>query len=448
MSAETLTGEVTDLLQQLIRNRCVNDGTRESGEESRNADLLRDSLDGCGVDLERYEPVPGRASLVARLEGADPTAPSLALMGHTDVVPVNPDGWERDPFGGELVGGEIWGRGAVDMFNLTASMAVTIRRLAESGFRPRGTLLYVAVADEEALGTHGAKWLVDNEWDAVRCDYLVTEFGGFRLPLPLPGGPRLPVMVAEKGTAWCWIRVRGTPGHGSSPYRTDNAVVKAAEIVRRIAEYQPEPTIHDAWRTFVGSLGLPPEGRDALLDPAAVKTAYESGDLAFARLVYSCTHTTLAPTIARGGVKHNVIPDTAEIAVDVRTLPGHGQREVEAMILEAAGDLADSVTVEFIQEENPASSSPPDSPLREALQRTSGRLVRDAQTIPFFIVGATDARFWRRKGTTAYGYGLFSDRVPMNDFAAMFHGDNERVDQESLRLCAELWDELVREMLG
>src|SRR5436305_14043988 len=127
-----VVGEVTELLQQLIRNACVNDGRAESGEEGRSADLLTSYLEGSGLDLQRYEPLPGRASLVGRIEGRDPAAPTLLLMGHTDVVPVNPDGWAHDPFGGELIDGEVWGRGAIDMLNLTASMAVALRRLADS----------------------------------------------------------------------------------------------------------------------------------------------------------------------------------------------------------------------------------------------------------------------------------------------------------------------------
>src|SRR6266487_1313808 len=195
------TGEVTDLLQQLIRNRCVNLGDPESGQEQRNADLLGGYLEGAGLDLERFEPLPGRRSLVARIEGSDADAPSLCLMGHTDVVPVNPEGWERDPFGAELIDGIVWGRGAVDMLNTTASMAVAFKKLATTGFQPRGDLIYFAVADEEALGTHGAKWMTENEPDAVRADYCITEFGGMRLPFS--DAPKLPVTVAEKGTYWC-----------------------------------------------------------------------------------------------------------------------------------------------------------------------------------------------------------------------------------------------------
>src|SRR5437762_2945282 len=133
-----LANESVDLLSQLIRNECVNDGTPESGHESRSVDLLAQYLGDSGLELERYVAQPGRENLVARIEGSDPTAPTLLLMGHTDVVPANPDGWRRNPFGGEVVDGEVWGRGAVDMLNLTATMAVAFRALARSGFRPRG----------------------------------------------------------------------------------------------------------------------------------------------------------------------------------------------------------------------------------------------------------------------------------------------------------------------
>ena len=160
MATETSrTEEATDLLQHLIRNRCVNEGTVASGHEHRSAELLHSYLAGSGAELETFEPEPGRTSLVAKLHGHDPDAPSLTLLGHTDVVPATADDWSHDPFGGELIEGEVWGRGAIDMLNLTATMATSFRHLAQSGFRPAGDLTYVAVADEEALGTYGARWL-------------------------------------------------------------------------------------------------------------------------------------------------------------------------------------------------------------------------------------------------------------------------------------------------
>jgi acetylornithine deacetylase/succinyl-diaminopimelate desuccinylase-like protein len=444
-----MVAEVTDLLQQLIRNACVNDGTPASGGEVRSVDLLESYLSGTGLDFGRYEGAPGRGNLVARMEGSDPNAPALILMGHIDVVPVNPEGWQRDPFGAELVDGIVWGRGAVDMLNLTASMAVATKRLADSGFRPKGNLIFLAVADEEALGTYGAKWMLDNEPDAVRADYVVTEAGGLRMPLPSLSGPKLPMMVGEKGTYWCKIRVRGTPGHGSMPLRTDNALVKAAEIVGRIAAYQPETQLHDVWRGFVEGCDLPPEMTAMLLDPGAVRAFYEnSPDVGMARLVHACTHTTFAPTIMHGGMKTNIIPDSVELQVDIRTLPGQTATDIRAMLDEAIGpDLRDSVQIEA-QSDDPASASPLQTPLWDSIKRVTEKLVPGATPIPFMIVGATDSRFFRRAGATAYGAGLFSDRFTFADFASMFHGDNERVDQESLRLSTEFWDALARDLVG
>jgi acetylornithine deacetylase/succinyl-diaminopimelate desuccinylase-like protein len=440
--------EVTDLLQQLIRNACVNDGTMESGGEVRSVDLLSSYLEGAGSDIERFEPVPGRASLVTRIEGSDPHAPSLLLMGHTDVVPVNAERWRRDPFGGELVDGEVWGRGAVDMLNETSSMAVAFRRLAQEGFKPKGTLSYLAVADEEALGTWGADWLLENQADSVKADFVVTEFGGFRMPLPSTSGPKLPIMVGEKGSYWCAINVRGTPGHGSMPYRTDNALIKAAEVVRRIAEYQGETTIVDAWKGFVDKADLPPDMASLLLDPEKIREFYETNpDVGLARMVHACTHTTFAPTMMHAGIKTNVIPDSVELQVDIRTLPGVTGEDVEKMLGEALGDLRGDVEI-VAQDDNPATASPIDTALWESIRRVIEGLVPGATTVPFLVVGATDARFFRRAGSVAYGAGLFSEKIPFAEFASMFHGDNERIDQESLRLSTEFWIALAKDLVG
>ena len=442
------TAEVTDLLQHLIRNACVNDGTQDSGGEVRSVDLLATYLEGSGAYLERFEPRPGRGSLVARIEGSDPHAPSLLLMGHTDVVPVNPDGWHRDPFAGELVDGVVWGRGAVDMLNQTASMAVAFRKLAAEGWRPRGTLTYLAVADEEALGTYGASWLTEHEPDAVLADFVVTEMGGMRMPLPSQSGPKLPVMVGEKGAYWCSIRVKGTPGHGSMPFRTDNALVKAAEVVRRIAAYQPRTEIHEVWRRFVEQADLPAEMAAILLDPAGVRGfAASSPDVGMARMVQACTHTTFAPTILHGGVKTNIIPDTVDLQIDVRTLPGQRQEDVRRQLDEALGDLAGEVEFSGLSDDE-ATASPIDTPLWDSIRTATEALAPGTTTIPFLIVGATDARFFRRKGMVAYGAGMFSDRMSFSDFASMFHGDDERIDVESLRLATEFWEIVARDLVG
>ncbi len=441
----TLAKESADLLVALIRNQCVNDGSPESGFESRSADVLAQYLGDTGLELERYAARPGRENLVARIEGSDPKAPTLLLMGHTDVVPVNPDGWRRDPFGGETVDGEVWGRGAVDMLNLTATMAVAFRDLARSGFRPRGTLVYLAVADEENLGTWGAEHMLARERDAVSADYVVTEAGGFQLPSAQ--GPRLPVIVGEKGSYWCRISVRGTPGHASQPFRTDNALVTAAEVVRRLAEYRPPTVIHDTWQRFVEGVDFGPEWNARLLDEDHLYEFCEELPIGLAREAHACTHTTFAPTIIHGGTKTNVIPDHIDVEVDIRTLPGQRAADIQRMLADALGELASAVEITPF-DENESTASPADTPMWDAMKRVSSRLVEGSSLVPFLSVGATDARFFRRSGSVAYGFGLFSRKLSFDDYATMFHGNDERVDIESLVLSTRLWEGLAEDLVG
>jgi acetylornithine deacetylase/succinyl-diaminopimelate desuccinylase-like protein len=443
--APDLTGEVTDLLQHLIRNACVNDGTAESGHEWRNAEVLASYLDGSGLDLQRFEPTPGRASLVARIEGSDPSAPTVCLMGHTDVVPVTPAGWRRDPFGGELVDGEVWGRGAIDMLNLTASMAVAVRHLALDGFRPRGSLVYFAVADEEAGAHHGAEWMTRHEYDAVRADYVLTESGG--VSVPSSSGTRVTVTTGEKGVAWRRLRVGGTPGHGSMPFGADNAVVKASEVVRRLAAFRPRASITDTWRAYVDGLDLPAEVAAGLVDADRVGDACAAvEEPGMARFAHACTHMTFSPNVVHGGVKTNVIPDVVDIDVDIRTLPGETEDDVAANLADALGDLAADVEVTVLQQAV-STESRTDTPMWDAIARVTSKLVPGAGLVPRMTAGGTDARFYRDRGAVAYGFGLFSPAMTVQEFASRFHGHDERVDVESLRLTTEMWIEVCRELL-
>jgi acetylornithine deacetylase/succinyl-diaminopimelate desuccinylase-like protein len=446
MSLDQLTAEPTELLRTMIRNACVNDDTIGSGQEIRNVQALEDYFAGSGLACRRFEAAPGRASLVARIEGRDRAAPTLLLMGHTDVVPANPAGWRRDPFGGELVDDIVWGRGATDMLNLTATMAVATRRLAVSGFRPRGTLVYLAVADEEAGGVYGARHLTAHALDAVRADYVITESGG--VPVPTPAGPALPLTVGEKGVNWRRLTVRGTPGHGSRPFRSDNALVTAAEAVRRIAAYQPKARILDVWRRYVEAVQPDRELARALTDPERVlEAARRMESLGLAQMAHASTHTTFSPNLVRGGSKVNTVPDRVEIDVDIRALPGVTPADVDAMLDEALGDLRARVTVDSVSREE-GSLTDPDTPLVDVLRRVTRALVPGSQIVPRLTVGATDARFFRRQGIPASGFGLHSPRIPHAEYPLMFHGNDERVDVDSLRLSAEMWEALCREFLG
>ena len=447
----TLTGETVELLQTMIRNACVNDGRPESGDETRNADTLQHFLEGAGLATERYTAVHGRESIVARIEGSDPDAPSLCLMGHTDVVPVSPDGWSRDPFGGELVRNadgveEVWGRGAVDMLNLTSSMAVAFRHLARSGFKPEGDLIYFGVADEEAGGVWGAEWMFDHHPEVIDATYCLTELGGWS-SVDDHGHRHVTVNIGEKGLNWRRLRVKGTPGHGSMPFGADNALIKAAEVIRRLTEYRPNPYLGETWKALVDTMSVPEELRRALLDPGTVFDSIASLPTPVARSCHALTHTTISPNVAHGGQKTNVIPDVVDIEVDIRTVPGTTKADVDAMLTEAMGDLAAHVEMVDLQVGD-ATPSPLDNDLWDSITKNTQIAYPGASMVPGLIVGGTDARFYRHRGRVAYGAGLFSPSMDFSTFGSRFHGHDERIDVESLALATDFWVNIATDICG
>jgi acetylornithine deacetylase/succinyl-diaminopimelate desuccinylase-like protein len=366
-------------------------------------------------------------------------------MGHTDVVPVDPGGWSRDPFGGELVDGEVWGRGAVDMLNLTASMAVSFRALA-SGFRPLGDLIFFAVADEESGSTYGVRWMADHARDAIAADYVLTENGGVHYGRAET--PWIAVNVAEKGVAWRRLRVRGTAGHGSMPYKSNNALVKAAAVIQRLADYHPAPRLHELWRHHVEILGLGEDLTAQLVDPDRVDDALEAiPSEPLARQLHASCHTTFSTNAASGPMKTNVIPGVVDVDVDVRTLPGEQAADVEEHLRAALGDLYDQVEIELLLDAR-ASFSPADTPLWDSLQRAVSRPFPDARLSPQLMVGFTDARVYREIGAVAYGAGLLSPALNAGEFGRRFHGNDERIDLDSLRLTTDFFTDVTRDFLG
>jgi acetylornithine deacetylase/succinyl-diaminopimelate desuccinylase-like protein len=422
--------DVIELLQQLIRNECVNDGTPDSGGEARSVATLQEFF---GREGTVFEPHPGRASLVYRVPGSVAGAPTLMLMGHTDVVPAFPPGWSHDPFGGEIDDGFIWGRGAVDMLNMTAAMAAAFKPYLDGELQLPGDLVYFAVADEEAGGFLGVQWVLANHPEAVQCQYLLTEVA--YPALPTAEGPAFPVTTAEKGPYWRKLSASGVPGHGSQPYGRENAVVDVGRAIARLADTASPVVITDEWRGMVEMLGLPDEITAMLTDPDRIDAAIEAlQDPFLARISHALTHMTVSPNVVHGGSASNIIAEEGVLDVDIRVLPGQDEGTVEDHLKKALGlELFDRLEIEPVMD-YPAGSSAAEGILWEAIGDGYEETFGSRRRFPNLISGTTDARFFRSRGVIAYSAGAFDDSVDLAEFAAMFHGHNERISLRSMEL--------------
>lgn len=436
----SLTAQTTALLRELIRAACVNDGSPDSGQEHRAVAVLERFFDGSGLTWETVEPHPGRVSLVARIRGRVEGHPSLLLLGHTDVVPVS-QGWARDPFAGDLIDGWVWGRGAYDMLHLTAAYAVIIRSLASKGVPLAGDLVFAALADEEAGGRFGAKWLVDNRPDLVAADGVLSESGG--VPLPVGGLVRgVTVTVGEKGGAARALETTGTPRHASTPFGADNAVATISEAIVRVLGHRIPPSPDDLWPRYVDALDIHPALKSDLVDPVRLDAALpQLGSLA--SLAHAVTHNTIAPDIVRGGEKINVIAARADALLDIRILPGTTGADIDRHLIEALGPLAEKVRIRHLGN-TAASRSSLKTPLYAALAAAVTSAYPTAVAVPIISPGGSDSRFFRKQGIAAYGFGMLSAQWRHEDIRVLMHGVDERIDVESVDLTVRSLERIVR----
>lgn len=432
-----------ELLRELVRAACVNDGQESSGQEIRAVRVLRrffaETIESGRAEIQVFEAAPGRASVVVRVRGSDPTAPALGLLGHLDVVPANPERWSRDPFGADLIDGEVWGRGTVDMLYLTAVFAAVVREVALAASPPRGDLLLLAVADEEAGGEYGLKWLLREHPDAFRVTEALSESGGMRL------GGHVAIDIAEKGSAGRRLVVRGTPGHASIPYGAKSAAMLVGEVLQRLAHVEPGIELGELWRPFVEARIDDPELRDRLLDPVRIDAALpELGGIA--GYAHAVSRVTISPTVLRSGKAHNVIPDEAHIDLDIRTLPGVTDEQVDLLLVEMLGDLARGIEIQHLKGW-PATASPADHPLFaavcEAITATDGSPV-----VPIMAAGGSDARLFRMIDVPAYGFGLLSDEWSYERYRERIHAHDERIDLRSIELTLEAAHRVVAARVG
>ncbi|HET8527778.1 MAG TPA: M20/M25/M40 family metallo-hydrolase [Gaiellaceae bacterium] len=400
--------EATDLLSRLIRL----DTTNPPGNETAAAELLRDYLEANGLECELYARTPERANVVARIRGSG-DGPSLLLLGHTDVVLADPAEWSVPPFSGEVRDGEIWGRGALDMKSQVAANAVAIASLAREGFRPTGDLIFAATADEEVGDGFGLEWLCEAHPDAVRCDYAINEGGGDRLELD--GRTYWVCSTAEKVSAPFRIRVRGRSGHASMPGIADNALVKAARLVERIAAYAPPQEVQQEVAAFLRVLGRDLDS----LPPLA------------AELVEPLLAPTFSPTMISASRKRNVIPALCEVVVDCRLLPGTTPDAVEPTIREVLGDDV-AYELEFTEAQG-GTRSALDTPLWRAVESFAAGAEPGSQAVPICTAGFTDSH-WLREAFGTVAYGFFPVRMPPELMATLVHSADERIPVDDLEL--------------
>lgn len=439
---EPWASAAVDLTVSLIQNACVNTGQPDSGNEIASVRTIQEFL---GEDGLVIEPHPGRASVVYRVPGTDPTAPRLLLIPHLDVVPASPEEWTHPPFDGVRADGMVWGRGAVDMLNVTAAMVCVYRALRDRDLpAPLGDIIIAAVADEEAGGVYGAQHLVEEHWDRIACDFVLTEVA---CPtLPGPPTPSLPVTVAEKGPAWRSFTARGVAGHGSQPYGRDNAVLNLATAFARIGAADQPVAITDEWLAFVPYLPVAGDLRDRLSNADTVDDAIAeiaSSDPTLARWVHACTHLTFSPNVLVGGSKANVVPSSAVGDIDVRLLPGQDHTDVDDHLRKVLGPaLYDEMIIEPVLE-MAANTSPTSGPLWEAIGDAAEVHLGSPSLAPTMTPVTTDARFFRARGIPSYGVGLFDDTMTLAQMLGMFHGADERVSEESILRTTEFLGDVV-----
>jgi acetylornithine deacetylase/succinyl-diaminopimelate desuccinylase-like protein len=420
VATQTLRDEVVELLQELIRLNTVN----PPGNETIAAELLRDYLEPFGVECELYARVPERASLVARIPGSG-GGPRLLFLSHTDTVLADPAEWTVDPWSGELRDGHVWGRGALDMKGQVAASAVAIASLAREGFRPHGDLIFAATADEE-VGVDpdfGLSWLCREHPEAIRAEYAVNEGAGDRVVV---GGRAFYLCAAaEKMSSPFVLRVHGRSGHASLPSIADNALVKAAGLIERLAEFAPEPELIPEVAAFLEAVcgSVPPVGN-------ALEAAREV-DPAAAVMIEALLSPTVSPTMITASQKRNVIPALTEVTVDCRLLPGQTQAGVEPMLRAWLGEG----DYELVWREGQGGTrSAMDTPLWAAAEAFIAEVEPGARVAPICVAGFTDSH-WLREAFGTVAYGFFPVKSMDPDLAArLVHSADERADVDDLEL--------------
>jgi acetylornithine deacetylase/succinyl-diaminopimelate desuccinylase-like protein len=455
LPADSSHEELVRGLRDLLRLRTIN----PPGDEIVAARHLARRFEAVGLEPTIVEPEAGRGSVITRVRGDGSRGGPLLLMGHLDVVPVEANRWRHDPFGGEIADGRIFGRGVVDMKAMVAMEVQVIVELARAtraaGLAPATDpvpglgrdVIFAGTADEEAGGALGMSWIVDNEPELLRADAALNEAGG--VSFELLGRRWYPIQVAEKGKQVYRITVNGANGHASMP-RDDNAAVLAADVISRLAtegEARWVPIVDDAFEAVLAS--IEPRLAERIRSradrgSARARAGACSDEPEVARAISSLLHDTVSPDVLRAGYKYNVIPGSATIEIDCRTLPGTSPDELRVELRRRLGEpLWERCELEVLGT-GPALEQPRDHEILAIAART---LVRhDPPGVPLQIMApfGTDAKHTARLGIPTYGFSPLR-LEPGEHFLARFHGDDEQLSLSALRFGLPVLREVVLE---
>jgi acetylornithine deacetylase/succinyl-diaminopimelate desuccinylase-like protein len=423
--------EVSGLASDLIRIDTTNTGDDSGRGERMAAEHVARLLAEVGLEPTLLESRKNRASIVTRIEGQDRSRPALLIHGHLDVVPFDAGDWRVHPLSGEISGGCVWGRGAVDMKDMDAMMLAVVRQRMREGRRPPRDIVLAFLADEEAGGTHGAEWLVDNHADLFDgVTEAIGEVGGFSTVV---GGRRLYLLqTAEKGIAWMRLQARGTAGHGSM-LQPDNAVTELADAVARIGRHEWPVRLTPSVTAFLEAAAEALGVSFVQNEPAAVLA--KIGPIA--RMIGATLTNTANPTMLTAGYKVNVIPQTASAQIDGRFLPGHE----DEFLAEIDQLLGPGVRRELVKNAI-AVETTFDGALCDAMRQAILQVDPDGQVVPYCLSGGTDAKSFCRLGIRCFGFTPL--RLPPDlDFSGLFHGVDERVPLDALDFGTQVLDRFI-----
>lgn len=423
---QAVTDEATGLLSEYLRF----DTTNPPGNEAAACAWLSELLAAEGVEHEVVSTGPGRASLLARIRGDGTGGRALLLLNHIDVVPAEPERWSREPFGGAVLDGYIWGRGAIDMKGMGIVQLLVLLLHRRLGLPLRRDLAFLAVADEETGGRQGIEYLDERHPALLDCAFVINEGGAGTPELFGVQRPVFQVTVAEKSPLWLRLIAHGTPGHASVPH-DDNPADRLVRALARLHGWKqplrltpPVAAYFDALH-HAGLIGRPgPALREAL-----------AADIPRMRAMQS---NTLTVTTLQAGIKTNVIPSHAEATLDVRLVPGY---DAEAFLNELYAQIDDPlIRIETLFTSS-TTTSPTTTELWRAIEEGAREVIEDAVVVPSVSTGFTDSRVFRRRGIPAYG---FMPVLLGPDDASRTHGHDERLSIDNLRLALQIMYAVVR----